>query len=198
MGVLSVSAIRNIIVAVLVAVGSASTAPPVRAQPSMRPAPQVQGIQGQIGAINTAENRVAVQVLLTNNNDSPVYIVLVGGFDAALSNGGLGRIWKTSGPVYCHMYQEEPGSIENCLKNKSDDINYYSYIAPHEALSTTIVYEFDQYPRDKFPIKSGMTISFSVKLMTRFSLGKEGLASVQKPTPPRILNLNFAAIPLGV
>ena len=189
-------ACRRASLAMLIAV-AASLAIPVPVQSAEPPhAPQVMGIQGVVGTVRQIDDRnIAVQVLINNTSENDAYIMMIGNLNASLSTGAIGYLADVSGVAWCRRSSIEHESISLCLKERGDNINIYSYVGSKESTDLTAHYRFDTGSIGG-ALKSGETISFTIKLMTRFSQGKGGVSSIGTPTAPRVLALNFPMIPI--
>ena len=155
------------------------------------------GLQVSVGKISKSGNdKVSVQLMLKNTAKQRVYLLVFGASRLATDTGQVGELPNNAEAVVginsCSRDGDDARAYKNCLTEKGEDLNNYSYIEPGQFTTVSMTY------RGINKLDVANSISFAFKAIARMSLSGEDPLSAdsQKVSAPKTINVNLPMLPL--
>jgi hypothetical protein len=185
-------------------------APPASAA-AANPAKPAHGSEGLVFAINSIRvNRESlfIQYAVQNTTNQRQYIILYGSGSASTDNGLFGRIrWVVGTPIvngiaYCAMDSgDDSKALQDCRAGTGfnhngggSNIENFTYIEPGDIAEASMAYNFN----DASALQQAKATSFKFMALVRTASSSQDALSDPGKTasPPRVVNINFAFVPL--
>jgi hypothetical protein len=175
---------------------------PTRTAQTAKSAHTSEGLVFAINSIRVNRAMLFIQYAVQNTTNVRQYIILFGSGQASTENGLFGSFSQLAGISHCLFRAERDDvSLEQCKNGVNNtnggaaNIENYTYIEPGDVAEASITYTFGG---NEPALQQAKSASFRLMAFARTASEKQDAFSDQGKTasPPRVVNINFAFVPL--